>query len=258
MLENMTWLNKRQNHIVLGFSYALLGIASAVFIFPSNAGLMSIAFISVLLVPYLNYLLRTEESIEIREEKFSLSGIWQDHKNIFRMYLMMFLGIFIAYAAIQFLFPDYTIFQSQLQSAGFTGAAVGNLSYTDIIVNNLIVLLICFALSLVYGAGSIVFLTWNASIWGAVIGYAASQAGSPVIAFTGILAPILPHLITEALAYLSAAIVGGVLSKAIVIEGLDYEKIKHVMTDALILFSGAVILILVAGLIEIKINYFIG
>ena len=106
--------------------------------------------------------------------------LFKDHKDIFEIYLLMFLGIFVAFAFSSFFFSTSAIqslFKPQLAVANLAGAAtLFNKELISIIFNNLIVLVACFILSLVYGAGSILFLTWNASAWGVVIGYSAKLA----------------------------------------------------------------------------------
>jgi branched-subunit amino acid transport protein len=65
--------------------------------------------------------------------------------------------------------------------------------------------------------------------------------------------PILPHMITEALAYISAAIVGGVVSKAVLREKLFSKKFNHIITDALIFLTIGLILVVIAGIIEVNV-----
>lgn len=246
--------------LVLGFSYAMIGIGSALMIFGKNPSLMSVAFISILLLPTLNLLLQEEENEPIRNNKFSIIGIFRDHIDIFGIYLFLFIGIFLAYGLYSLLLPPAAsnhIFFSQLDVAGLVGGAAGkNAQFTGILLNNIIVLIACFLLSLVYGAGSILFLTWNASAWGAIFGYIARESSSssnPWISFGSVIIPVLPHMITEAASYLSAAIVGGVVSKAVVRERPFSAKFNHILTDGVILLVFAFLLVLAAGYLEVYI-----
>ena len=105
-------------------------------------------------------------------------------------------------------------------------------------------------------ADSILFITWNATVWGVVFGYvakysAASAGGNPFLVFGLCLLPFLPHMITEALAYFTAAISGGVLSKAVLREDLFSEKFHHVMTDALIILGIGLLIVIIAAVIEV-------
>lgn len=254
-LFKANWLEKRPLYaFVLGVIYASIGIISARIIFPNSSSIMSVAFTAILLIPSLNKLLSDEENREIREKKLSLRLLLKDHADVFEIYFFMFMGVFMIFASIALLMPEaYTFqaFSSQLQVAGYTGKAFGLDPFmVDIFLNNLLVLLVCFILSLVYGAGAVLFLVWNASVWGIVFGIAFK---TPETFFIGII-PILPHLIGETTAYLSAAIVGGVISKAVLREKFFSEKFNHIVTDAGIFLAIAVVLIFGAALIETKVH----
>ena len=119
-------------------------------------------------------------------------------------------------------------------------------------------MLVCLILSFFYGAGSIIFLIWNASVWGVVFGFVAreaamTQSGNPLYFFGLTILPVLPHLITEALSYLSASIVGGVVSKAVLREDLFSEKFHHIITDALLLLAFGIVIVFLAAVLEVHI-----
>ena len=259
-LFRVSWIQRKENSFILGFIYSIVGIISAKLIFPANVGLMSVAFTSVLLIPSLNSLLRMEENVEIREKKLSLRLLLRDHKDIFKVYINMFLGIYLAYSFVSLLLDEFTIeriFESQLNSAGISGFALFEGQLMNLILNNLLVFIVAFMLSVVYGAGSLLFLTWNASVWGVAFTYFVKQTASvigdnPFHQFANSVVPFLPHMVTEALAYVSAAIVGGIVSKAVLREKFFSKKFHHIMTDALIILVIGFILVIVAGIIEVK------
>lgn len=254
----LRWIEKKEHSFFLGFIYTFIGVLSAYLILPSYAGIIGIAFTSILLIPSLNQLLSIEENIEIREKKFSIPQLFKDHYDIIKVYISLFLGIFIAYLLMALIFKQTTsidLFNSQLTLTGIIGAATKGGFFKSIIVNNLIVFVVCFILSFFYGAGSILFLTINASAWGVYFGYYLRQSimeatGSKLAAFSSYILPILPHTITEALAYVSAAIVGGVVSKAVLREKLFSKKFHHIITDALMLLAIGIVLVIIAGLLE--------
>ena len=260
------WLESRPRFaFLLGFFYSMLGILSAKLIFPSSAGIMSVAFIAILLIPSLNKLLAIEEVQEVQEKKFSLIQLFKDHYDILEIYIFIFFGMFITFLFFSFFFPDtltLSFFSPQLKVAGISGAAAASLKTTalkntffwNILKNNLVVLLVSFVLSLIYGAGSILFLAWNASVWGVVFGFVSRQsiqAENLFYGFTNILLPSLPHLFTEGLSYFLAAIVGGILSKAIIREKLFSRKFNHVLVDALLVMCIAVVVVAIAAYIEV-------
>ena len=272
VLEQMfkaQWLEKRPWHaFLLGAIYSIVGIISARLIFGSNPGMMTVAFTSILLIPSLNRLLKDEENVEIREKKFSMKLLFKDHKDIFEIYIFLFLGIFFTFALTSILLPQQSVqhlFGPQLQVIGITGEAttsifgyaVNNSALISIIMNNLLVLIVCLILSLVYGAGSILFITWNATVWGVVFGFmmkdaALAQSQNPFLYFAISFLPFFPHMITEAISYFSAAIVGGVVSKAVLREKVGSTKFHHIMTDAYILLAIGLGIVIIAGIIEVQ------
>jgi len=76
---------------LIGFFFSIIGYYSAKLVFPKGLGYMSVAFISVLLVPMLSKLLRDEENVEIREKKFNLKQLFIDHRDIFEIYILILL-----------------------------------------------------------------------------------------------------------------------------------------------------------------------
>lgn len=251
------------NVFLLGVIYAFLGILCARVIFPESMGLMSVAFTSILLIPSLSFMLQAEENVEIREKKMSLVLLFRDHKDIFRIYLLLFLGIFLAYSLTALLWPSSAIlhyFDAQAKTAGLSGLAMDPYSFSGVVTNNLLVLFVCFLLSLIYGSGAVLFLTWNASVWGIVFGFFAHYAAvasnqSLFVAFSVSVLPFMPHMVAEALSYISAAVVGGVVSKAVLRERLFSKKFHHILTDAMMLLAIAILLVIIAGVIEVNISF---
>ena len=122
-------------------------------------------------------------------------------------------------------------------------------------------MIVCLILSIVYGAGSILFLVWNARVWGAVFGYVAHNSFGqthPLIAFGAVMAPVLAHMITEAMSYFSAAIVGGIVSKAVMREDLFSEKFHHILSDAMILLLLGFVMVAIAAVIEVMLYPYSG
>ncbi len=260
-LIKMRWLEKRPRFaFLLGFFYSMLGMLSAKLIFPSSAGIMSVAFTSILLIPSLNKLLSIEEVQETHEKRFSPAQLFRDHRDIIEIYIFAFFGMFITYLFFSFFFPDSTtinFFPAKLSVAGISGAAIQgahNAMFWSILKNNLLVLIVSFVLSLIYGAGSILFLAWNASVWGVVLGFISResvQANYLFYGFTNILLPAFPHMFTEGLSYFMAAIVGGILSKAMIREKLFSKKFNRILADALFVLCISVVVVAIAAYLEV-------
>src|SRR3989338_2133710 len=257
------WLEKRPFYaFFMGLVYALIGIISARLVFPGSTAMMAVGFTSILLIPSLNRLLSDEENVEIREDKLSFKMLLADHKDIFEIYMYLFLGIFLTFALITVFIPTETaqdMFSNQLRVAGLSGhATFFTDSFVKILTNNLIIMLVCLLLSFFYGSGSIIFLIWNASVWGAVFGFVAreaaiTQSGNPLYFFGLTILPVLPHMVTEALSYLSASITGGVISKAVIREDMFSPKFHHIITDALIMLAFGLVIVFLAAVLEVHV-----
>jgi hypothetical protein len=252
------------NIVLLGVIYSFLGIFSSLLLFPNYVSIMSLAFTSILLIPSVAYLMQKEENMIAKERHFSLRILFRDHKDIMRLYLLLFLGVFLAFCSIGLLTSNAYVdnfFPAQLKVAGLSGQAIGMGSeLVGILFNNILILVVCFVLSLAYGSGSLLFIVWNASVWGIVFGYIMRQSAAVAGAASGISSfvyfgktflPFLPHMITEAASYIVAAIMGGVIAKAIVREKIFSAKFYHILTDGMMLALFGFILVVVAAVIEV-------
>ncbi|MFH1064141.1 MAG: stage II sporulation protein M [Candidatus Woesearchaeota archaeon] len=248
------------NIILLGVIYTFIGTFSAMLIFPNYVTIMSFAFTSMLLIPSISKMIKHEESVVAKERHFSIRVLFKDHKDIMRLYLLLFLGIFLAYCAMGVFSSNMYVehfFSAQLKVAGLSGQAsnIGG-DFVGIVFNNLMILAICFVLSLAYGSGSILFIVWNASVWGVVLGYFMRQSAAitginPVLYFGKIFIPFLPHMMTEAASYIVAAVMGGVIAKAIIREKMWSPKFFHILEDGLLLALFGFMLVIISGLIEV-------
>ena len=246
----------------MGFISTLVAVLSARYIFPRNAGIMSVAFISALLIPSINLLVYPDKALIlmfVNEKKYSLRRIFRVHKDIFEVYFFLFFGVFLSYVSISIVFPEQYIIQlfpDQLRIAGLAGYSYNAASLKSILFNNAIIFLVCLILSLVYGAGAILFLSWNASVWGVIVGYflstsAVNQNQSFIYLFSVVFVPYLPHLLTEAISYISAAIAGGIISKAVIFERMGSRRFYYFISDAYAIALVGIVLMIIAAFIEV-------
>ena len=75
--------NKRFMTFFLGIVYSIVGVFSARLIFGSNPDMMSVAFVSILLIPAVNRILKVEEEIEILRKE--INNIQDSNKEILRI-----------------------------------------------------------------------------------------------------------------------------------------------------------------------------
>jgi len=259
MLENILkpdWLERKPRFaFLIGFVYAIIGIIAAYIIFPKSHGIASIAFVSILLIPSLGKILAIEEIQDSKSKKFGLKRILKDHADVLEIYLMLFLGIFFAYALFSLKFHNllvHGIFDSQLRIIGITGNATGtSLSFSSILLNNFKVMIIFLALSLIFGAGSILFLTWNASVWGVVFAYIATLSEDAFNTLLSILLKVMPHMLAEAGSYFFAIIAGGILSQAVLREKMGSSKFNYAVKDGSAFIMISFGLLILGALLEV-------
>jgi uncharacterized membrane protein SpoIIM required for sporulation len=167
---------------------------------------------------------------------------------------MLFLGIFLTYALFSIKFQTLLVqgvFDSQLRIIGVNlGQAVGGLNFYSILSNNLKIILIFLVLSLVFGAGSILFLAWNASVWGVVFGFLAANYTNALDTFITTFLKVMPHMFLEAGGYFFAIIAGGIMSQAVLREKIGSSKFNYVLKDGFAFMAIGVILLVLGAFVE--------
>ncbi|MBR9700952.1 hypothetical protein GOV11_03745 [Candidatus Woesearchaeota archaeon] len=246
LVEQKHWLG-----FILAAIYSTISIVIARLLFPANSGLVSVVFVSIFLIPYFKTLLKRDEQRERAEKGFSFKRLLADNSEMIKVYLFVFFGIYLTFMLYSFVAPTLgydvgSIFREQLSLESLRGNAFSFASLTNILMNNWWVLLACFLVALVAGDGALFFIAWNASTWGTIFGYraiaASSVDGSSAI-FTLLLIILItgPHVLIEGLAYILAAIAGGVIS--------DEVDNPDELRSFLLYFLGSVMLYIVVFLV---------
>lgn len=133
-----------------------------------------------------------------------------------------------------------------------TGAATSIERTISIFSNNIYVLIFTLVLSLIFGAGAIFILAWNASVIATAIGiFAKNQLANLHLGFARY---ILFHGLLEIAAYFIAALAGGILSTAFIKHDTKSEKFWTIVQDALNLIIIAIVILIIAALIEVFIT----
>jgi hypothetical protein len=130
--------------------------------------------------------------------------------------------------------------------------------FNNLISNNLWVMLFAFAASFMFGAGALWILTWNASTIGVHVGMQINKmvfaTGSTFDAYLMGLPyyslGMLPWALPEVLAYLVAAIAGGIISVAVSRHHFRSEKFWLVVFDGIFFLLIALFLIVVGAYVE--------
>ena len=251
---------------ILGIAYSIIGIGIAVLLFPEDPAIVAVAMVALMFYPTIKKLVHAEEMEEAQNTEFSLADFFHDHKYIFKIYILFFLGCLLGFAFFSIQLPSLAanhIFNNQVDILyRVTGHTIGdttahpifNLSrFVDLFANNMSVLILVFITAFFIGDGAIFLLTWNASVWGTIFGifaknYALGVSKNPFFAFLMVMSIVLAHTLSEAFAYVSSATAGGVISKGIISEKFMSERFTRVVKGTIItlLFSFAVLIIAVA------------
>jgi uncharacterized membrane protein SpoIIM required for sporulation len=245
---------------ILGIAYSIIGIGIAILLFPEDPAIVAVAFISLMFYPTIKKLIKLEEIEETKNEKFSMMDFFNDHKYIFKVYILFFLGVLLGFAFFSINLPSLAtnhIFNNQIDILyGITGHAIFNLSrFIDLFSNNIGVLILIFITAFFIGDAGVFLLTWNASVWGTIFGlfaknYALNSVRNPFYAFLIVLGIVITHTLLEAFAYISSATAGGVMSKGMISEKAMSKNFNRVIKGAAIALLFAILVLIIAVVVE--------
>ncbi len=258
----------------VGAFYASLSILLVEWVFAQDAvlsrysGILIVTFTVMFSLPFIYYTLKLEES-RISEEKSSIT-LLGEHANALYAFMFLFIGFVVAFSfwyialssnqnfAAQIetfcMINRPTNFQDCVNQYGITNSvtATGQVAGTDrlflIFANNVYVCIFTLIFSLVFGAGVIFILAWNASVISAAVGiFTQSKISELHIG----LSRYLIHGIPEILAYFIVALAGGLVSVAVVRHEIGTEKFWEVLHDSLNLIILGLIVLFIAALMEV-------
>ncbi|MCK5449815.1 stage II sporulation protein M [Candidatus Pacearchaeota archaeon] len=232
-----------------------------------GSGLLMVIFTVMCCLPFMYYIIKLEEGKDIEIDD---SGrLIKEHSKALYALMWMFMGFVVAFSVWYIVLPDSAGQNFNFQIKTFcainsplhyskcienygvpigTGAATGMYHFSAIFSNNIYVLIFTILFSLVFGAGAIFILVWNASVIGAAIGIFAK--GSLTNLPSGLLRYMV-HGIPEISAYFVGALAGGIVSVAVIRKDLQGEETWKILQDSLLLVIIAIMILVVAGLMEV-------
>jgi len=245
VLESIIGEKNIRTHPIFIFFLTLLICAGSIFfadlLFPQHASVLSVAFITIGLVPLIFNVLSDEEAQEAVCRRSSCT-FFARHFNIILIYVWIFVGIIVAFAFYYSIVPSEVrevIFEEQISafcaisgsdsclsgvpfsisgratSFGFDAclSTKSNIPSCTLFIfeNNAGVLLFTIVLSMLYGVGAIFIIAWNASILGVFFGetFLAGNISKMMGMFQGML---IGHGPPELLGYVFGALAGAILS----------------------------------------------
>jgi len=227
-----------------GAMIAVIAILVGYRVFQSSAGMAALAFIVIGSLPFLRKLISIEESEEATANTFLKA--FKRNKNIIEIFFYFFIGVSLVYFILSTIFPNLGSLLFSEQHSVFSGSISYSLENSDllpIIKNNFSIILLSLILSLLYGAGSVFIISWNASVLGTFLAY----KGFPTLLY------YLPHASIEFVAFFMAAIAGSIISEAIEKKDYSGDRFRNILRDAGLLIVLSTILIVVAAIIEIQV-----
>jgi uncharacterized membrane protein SpoIIM required for sporulation len=282
-----SWERHPGRMFFIGFLYASLGMFLGVWVFGKYSSISGIFLTTIPLVVIMYRALACEEEKDLKICKEYL--LIKEHLHILWFFLYLFLGLTLAYTfwytflpvlsmalGESYILPNVSdkIFSSQIDTINSvrveietTGAAISKTGQLVMIMeNNIKVLAFCVLFSFIYGAGAIFILTWNASVIGVAIGNVIREGfkqlgvwgGNPTIEHYFIVLPMgfsyLIHGIPEITSYFLGSLAGGIISAAVACHHWKSKNFQHIVWDSIDLTLLSVIILVLAGLIEVYIT----
>jgi uncharacterized membrane protein SpoIIM required for sporulation len=130
-----------------------------------------------------------------------------------------------------------------------TGASTNGLRFLSIVENNVYVMIFTLIFSLIFGAGALFILVWNASVIAAAIGIFTKYNLSEIP--LGI-ARYAIHGLPEIAAYFITALAGGIFGVGLIRHGIRDKKFLKVLENVIVLIFLAILII--AALLEVYIT----
>lgn len=257
----------------IGMFWASVSLLLVSFVFSNDSvlkeasGLLVVLFTVLCCMPFMYYIIKLEEG---KDMQISDSGrLIGEHSKAISALLWLFLGLVIAFSFFYLTVPDKAPQSFNFQIKTFcainypsnydyclekngipvsTGSAVGSDAVISIFANNISVLIFTIIFSLLFGAGAIFILVWNASVIAAAIGIFAQGSLSrlPIAILRYMI-----HGIPEIAAYFIGALGGGIISVAVIRKDLRGEGMWKILQDSLILIIIAIVILFVSAIMEV-------
>jgi len=257
--------------LFIGFLYASLSLILVKWFFANDAvlsgysGMIVITFCVMLILPFMYFIITEEESED--EEVFGFFSVWGIHKDAIYSFLWLFLGFILAFSFWYIVLHDSNLFNAQIETFcrinnpgdiqscvdGYlftkgTGAAVKEIRLLSIIENNVYVMIFTLILSLIFGAGAIFVLAWNASVIATAVSIFAQNKISEIP--SGVLRYMI-HGFPEIAAYFIAALAGGIFGVGVLRNGMRNKRFLHVVENTAVLLFIALAILIIAAVIEV-------
>lgn len=261
--------------LFVGLFYASLAILLSHWIFSGDAvlskysGILVVTFTVMFCMPFVYYTIKYEESKgQVIEGSFRLL---REHSKAIHAFLWLFIGLIIAFAFWYIVLGATDMYKAQIETycvinspsnydgcvaqygakSTTSGYATSTQMLGGIFTNNLYVMIFTVVFSVIFGAGGIFILAWNASvISAAMVIFARSNVSQLPIS----LARYMIHGLPEIAAYFVGTLAGGIIGLSIVRKEFRTERFWNVLHDSLLLIISGIVLLVIAAIIEVFIT----
>ncbi len=258
----------------IGILYASLSLILVHFFFAKDSvlskfsGIMVVLFCVMFSLPFMYFIIRQEEKED--EEIEGFWWVWKTHSDAIYAFMWLFLGFIVAFSIWYIVLQNSDLLNAQIETycninnpgnvancisefsftsnAVLTSSSTSSARFLSIIGNNIGVMIFTLIFSLIFGAGAIFILAWNASVISAAIGIFTRYniAEIPL----GLLRYMI-HGFPEIAAYFITALAGGIFGVGIIRHGVADKKFAKVLAHVAVLLVIATAVLLVAAVIEV-------
>jgi len=256
----------------IGLLYASLSLLLVHWFFSKDpalsgaSGMIVIAFCIMFTIPFMYYLIKQEEIEDEQVEGFF--GVWRAHSDAIFALMWLFLGFVVAFSFWHIMLGDANLLNFQIQTycqindpgsvekcvqeysfnKDLTGGATGVARFLAILENNVYVMIFTLIFSLIFGAGAIFVLAWNASVIAAAIGIFTQYKLVEIPIGVG---RYMIHGFPEIAAYFVTALAGGIFGVGVIRNGVRNYKFLRVLENVVILLFMAILILVLAALMEV-------
>jgi uncharacterized membrane protein SpoIIM required for sporulation len=258
----------------IGLIYASFSLLLVNWFFASDPvlskflGMIVVTFCVMFSLPFMYYLIKQEEKED--EEIEGIWGVWKAHSDSLFAFMWLFLGFIVAFSFWYMILGNANLFNAQIETYCMinnpgdidgcvskysldshirtTGAATKEVRFLSILENNVYVMIFTLIFSLIFGAGAIFVLAWNASVIAGAIGifteYKITQIPLGVLRY-------MVHGFPEIAAYFITALAGGIFGVGVIRNGVKSPKFLRIVENTTILLFISIIILLIAAIMEV-------
>ncbi len=267
-VEKGTW-----KMLFIGLLYGSLSLLLTHWFFSKDtvlsqySGMIVVTFCVMFSLPFMYFIIKKEEEEDEQVEGFL--SIWRVHKDAIYALMWLFLGFIIAFSVWFVIIQNATLFNAQIETycminnpgniencvseyslveKGISTGATKELRFLSIIENNVYVMIFTLIFSLIFGAGAIFILAWNASVIASAIGVFTQYK---IVEIPIGIARYMIHGFPEIAAYFITALAGGMFGFGIIKHGIKNKNFIRVLENVALLLFLSIVILIVAAAIEV-------